>query len=157
MKFVLICMLGITISSLGLMWVKKILGRINQLEQIILSINFIRQEISYSSAETLILFKKLNYKYPELFPFDCSYPSEFIDKTIQNENLLLCEGEREDLKLFLLGIGKTDVSGQLEHSRVYLKKFEKHLSLFRDKSSNKIKVYPTLSILVGLMCVVLLV
>ncbi len=157
MKFILVCTLGIVVSSVGLVWVKRILIRIKQLEQVVMAINLLKDDIRYTSLETDELFAKLHTKFPDVFSFGYSNPSKFIESTIANDSLLLSAEEKEDLRLFLVGIGKTDVLGQLEHARVYIDKFEKHLGNLRIKSSNQIKVYPTLSILVGLMCVVLLV
>lgn len=157
MKFVLVCLLGIVVSLIGLILVKKIMTRINQLEQIVSAINLLKEDIRYSNLETTELFTKLYKKFPQVFCVGFTDPSEFIENTIKCENLLLSDEEREDLRMFLVGIGKTDVKGQLEHTSYFLEKFQHHLAILRKKSANQIKVYPTLSILVGLMCVVLLV
>ena len=158
MKIIGVLVLGLIISTCGFIYTNKLISANTQLEKIIKLIGIIKVKICYSNERITDLVGELSKEYSFLFlNFKCDFESYFKKICFENDNLNLNKNEKQVLYNFFSGLGKTDLQNQIALCDNYIKIFENILLERKEKSKSKIKLYPSLSILLGLLVVLILI
>ena len=159
MRSIGILTLGFCVAFIGFYISNRLILKSKQLKRIIYLINFFAQKITYrketvgeiiNSASddkdfVFLLFK--NEQYDERY---------FTKICFKNKELYIDDEQKKMLYEFFCGLGKTDLSGQIAHCKVYKAAFEQFLIKSDEENRNKIKLYPSLFILLGMLVVLIL-
>lgn len=158
MKLTGILILGFIISLYGFFSANRLSLANKQLEKIIKLIGVIKLKISYRDEKVMEIIDNLSAEYDFLFlKLNCSFEKYFKKICFENKGLVLADNEKLTLFNFLDSLGKTDLQNQINLCENYIKIFEEILQERKEKSKSKIKLYPSLSILSGLLVVLILV
>lgn len=159
MRMTGIIIIGICISSIGFLKIYKLCEKNKQLKAVLLMINKIEQSIVYKKEplKTIIheLMKDEHLKF--LFKEEYNSNDEYFKKIcLYNPELCLEEAQKNSLNDFMSGLGKSDIAGQTSHCNIYYEIFQKYLYDSKDELKNKIKLYPSLSVLSGLFVILIM-
>ncbi len=158
MRIAGILILGVIISIYGFISANKLISENSQLEKIIKIISIIKLKMRYSNEKITDLVKDLSVDYSFLFlELNCSFENYFNKICFENKNLNLSAQEKQELFSFFECLGKSDLQNQLTLCDNYIKIFENILQEHKEKSKSKIKLYPSLSILTGMLVVLILI
>lgn len=159
MRVIGILTVGFCVALTGFYITNRLILKSKQLKRIIYFINFAAQKIKYRK-ETVkeIITSALDDKdFSFLFFKDKRYDDDYFKKIcFQNKNLYIDDEQKKMLYEFFCGLGKTDLSGQIAHCEVYKADFENFLIKSDEENRNKIKLYPSLFILLGMLVVLIL-
>lgn len=143
-----------SVLCFGLYFVNKIIERTKQLNEIIYLITLVKQEISYKKSTINEIFSSLLIQND--FAFLQTQIFEFNSICFDNKMLLLKNEEKKYLFDFFDGLGKSDLSGQLNHCDYYLDVFEHFSNKCDEENKSKIKLFPTLFLLLSMFVIILL-
>ena len=137
----------------GFYFLNKFIERIKQLNKICYLISTIKQEMIYkkSSLNELLNMISNNNEYNFL-----NIDNNDITTICDSKKLLINKSEKNALKDFFDGLGETDLKGQINHCEMFLKIFEEFVKKFYAENQSKIKIFPTLIILFGMLIIILL-
>lgn len=149
-----VLILGFCIMSFGFYITNKLILKSKQIKKIIAFIEYIYTKISYSKLTISEIFESINQND---FDFLILKSFDFKKMCFENKKLLLNNDEKKSLYDFISFLGKTDLNTQLEHCLIYKETFKKYLEKNEIENSKKIKMYPSLFVLLGLIVIILLV
>ena len=155
MKLGLSIALAGVVILFGFLYTNRLMAQLKQLEMIISSIRLVKEKIRSNALETAEIFDVLILNFPDVFLERCVDVKEYVNYLENSKQLLLSDNQFNDYIDFLSGIGSTDRVGQIEHCDAYYETFINYLKCEKENSKNKIKLYPTLSVLLGVLCVVM--
>ena len=146
-------------AAVGIMQARKLSNRVTFFEDYICVITEIQSNISYSAAplseiiDNIHSRKSISPFLNKLKDFMCSDISfrEAWTKTVYSFDCGGCLSD-DDKKLindFGLGLGTTDIDGQVAHCKLSLTLAADRLNLYRNEKLNKGKLYRTLGVLTG--------
>lgn len=122
--------------SLGMYFVKKA-NLINSkgyfLNDMINFIAFVKDSVRYTRTDILTIKKVSTKKFSNL---------KFLTKGINNN----CFGFEKDVDLFMQGIGKTDIVGQMELCERYFEFFKNTYEIEKKKIEQSVKSYCALGL-----------
>ena len=159
MRSIGILTLGFCVALAGFYITNRLILKSKQLKRIICFIDFVTGKIKYRK-ETVkeIINSALDDKdFSFLFFKDKRYDERYYTKIcFRNKGLYIDDEQKKMLYEFFCGLGKTDLSGQIAHCKVYKAAFEQFLVKSDEENKNKIKLYPSLFILLGMLVVLIL-
>ena len=153
----LICSLSIV--TIGFLITYKLVAKSKQIRDIIAFINSIEQSIKYKKDTLYNIINGLKNDETYSFLFNSTNKikkDSFYSICYENKQLFIDEDQKKTLFDFLCGLGKTDLQGQMEHCNTYREFFEKYLNTTDEKNESKIKLYPSLFILSGMLVFLIL-
>ena len=149
-----VLILGFCVMIFGFYLTNRLVLKLKQLNKIIYFIEYIYTNIKCSKLTVAEIFKSLNNKDFEFLKLD---ETDYKDICFNNSSLLLSADEKNSLYNFFLFLGKTDVESQLEHCGIYKETFKKYLENDEKECNKKIKMYPSLFVLLGMLVIILFV
>lgn len=149
-----ILILGFCVIIFGFYLTNRLVLKLKQLNKIIYFIEYIYTNIKCCQLTIAEIFKSINNKDFEFLMLD---KTDYKEICFNNSSLLLNTDEKNSLYNFFLFLGKTDVDSQLEHCQIYKETFKKYLENNEKECNKKIKMYPSLFILLGLLVIILFV
>lgn len=145
---------GFSVVLFGFSYTNKYIQRIKQLNKIKYMISIIKQKIEYKKL-TVDEILKQTFSTKEFFFLDCNIMN-VEDICFKNKKLFIENNEKNSLFEFINGLGKTDLNGQIKHCDMYYLIFDDYESKCKDENIKKIKLFPTMFILLGLLIIILL-
>lgn len=159
MRLIGIFLIGISVAVYGFIITYRLINESKQLSKIIILIDCIKQKMRFQNEKikNLILnFQIADYDFLFLED-DLKYLDKYFNTIcFENKLLYINSDQKKLLNDFLLGLGKTDLKGQISHCENYKKIFENELLKTEEQNSKKIKLYPSLFILGGLLIILIL-
>lgn len=159
MRLIGVLLLGISVIVSGFIITYRLILKSKQLKKIIVLINSAEQSISYKKEPVYMIiegFSKDN-SYDFIFSGKCGSDVFFYKEVcFENRMLVINDEERKTLFDFFCGLGKTDLSGQKKHCKIYKEFFESFLVKNDEENGKKIKLYPSLFVLLGMFVILIL-
>lgn len=146
---------GFSIVLFGFSYTNKYIQRIKQLNKIKYMISIIKQKIEYSKLTVDEVIKQITSTKEFSFLNCNTYKIE--DICFKNKKLFIENNEKNSLFEFINGLGKTDLNGQIKHCDMYYLIFDDYEFKCKQENNKKIKLFPTMSILFGLLITILLI
>lgn len=153
-----VLIIGFCVSLIGFYITSRLISKSNQLRKIIRFIDFFEQKIKYSKEtvksiiDLFVKDKDFSFLLSESKVYDVDY---FERICFDNNALYIDDEEKNLLYVFLCGLGKTNLDGQIAHCEIYKANFESALEKYEQENRNKIKLYPSLFILIGMLVVLI--
>ena len=149
-----IILVGSTVVLIGFCYINRVVERIKQLNKIKHMIFLIKNKIEYkkSKVNEILDYIILN----EDFVFINCNSKDLKTICFKNNLLFINEAEKKSFYDFLSELGKTDLIGQLKHCDMYFSIFDEYEKKCIIDNSKKIKLFPTLFVLLGLLLIILL-
>ena len=154
MRFCGILIIGFCIASIGFYITNRLIQKSKQLKNIVVLISQIEQKIKYKKETVSSVISSLCEK--KEYKFLCLDSMDFKNMCFNNKDLYIDDESKNSLYEFFCGLGKTDLNGQMEHCCVYKNMFEKYCFKTDDDNKSKIKLYPSLFMLLGMLVVLIL-
>lgn len=159
MRIIGALIIGFSVSAYGFFLTSNLIRINKQIEKIIEIIGAIRVKMQYKSTVLPDIIKELSrvedFKFLFL-PFEGKIERYFYKICFENKTLLIEESEKKELYNFFNQLGKTDLENQLILFENYSEIFKKISVSVAQKNKSKIKIYPSLSVLLGLLIVLLM-
>lgn len=146
--------LGFCVVLFGFYLTNNLIKKLKQINKIIYFIEYIYTKIRYSKTTISEIFNSIDDKD---FEFLMLNVNDYKSICFNNPGLLLNKDEKNYLFEFFSSLGKTDVDSQLEHCLIYKETFKKVLEINEKECNKKIKMYPSLFVLLGLLLIILLI
>lgn len=159
MRLIGIFLIGISVAIYGFFITYRLINSTKQLSKIIILIDTIKQKMRFNKErvkDLILYFQQKDYSFLFLDNNFESLDMYFNSICFENKLLYLNSDQKHILNDFFLGLGKTDLKGQISHCENYKKIFENELLKTEEQNSKKIKLYPSLFILGGLLIILIL-
>ncbi|MGN0173247.1 MAG: stage III sporulation protein AB [Acutalibacteraceae bacterium] len=160
MRLTGIIILGVCIALYGFYITYKLISATKQLNSIIILIDSIKQKIRFKKetvSEIISSYcKDQNYKFLFNSVLTTDLNDYFRRICYENDQLLIDKEQKNVLYDFFIGLGKSDLEGQINHCENYKDIFQKGLLEFENESKKKIKLYPSLFLLSGMLVILIL-
>lgn len=160
MRLAGIIILGVCIALYGFYITYKLISATKQLNSIIILIDSIKQKIRFKKETVFEIItsycKDQNYKFLFNSVLTTDLNDYFRRICYENDWLLIDKEQKNVLYDFFIGLGKSDLEGQINHCENYKEIFKKGLLKFENESKKKIKLYPSLFILSGMLVILIL-
>ncbi len=149
-----ILIIGFCVAAVGFYITNRLILKSKQLSKIIYLINFTEQKIKYRKETVKEILSSISKDKDFGFLFNDKISFEKI--CFENCALYIENEQKKSLYDFFSGLGKSDLNGQVEHCNLYREIFESYLLKNDEENRSKIKLYPSLSILLGMLVILIL-
>ena len=160
MRVIGLFIVGFSIAIIGFHIVYKNIARYNQLKQIDTMIGNIKQSIKYKKLPVVDIFVELkSLNKIDFLTDECisNFEIDFKKMCFENKELLILNDQKMILFEFLSGLGKTDVAGQEEFCEHYKRVFNELIQNAKIEKDKKVKLYPSLFMLFGILVIIVLI
>ena len=160
MRVIGLFVVGFSIAIIGFHIVYKNIARYNQLKQIDTMIGNIKQSIKYKKLPVVDIFVELkSLNKIDFLTDECisNFEIDFKKMCFENKELLILNDQKMILFEFLSGLGKTDVAGQEEFCEHYKRVFNELIQNTKIEKDKKVKLYPSLFMLFGILVIIILI
>ncbi len=156
MKLAGILLIFFAFSMLAFNSSRKEKNKINQLQEILDLMKYIRNQIEFFSRPIPDIYESYTPKYRETEELINDILREDWTFALKNCDCISCTNEiNQILNQFGANLGKSNKQQQILHCDYCIEMFEKELNIHKTKSPNKIKTTVALWLYAGLMLIIL--